>query len=124
MRLVCASLLLAAAALAAGGCGRPFDGPTVDAFIGRVVQNGKPVQVGEGASLHVFHEKGTSFGIPLQSDGTFKIGWMPIGKYSVMFKRATPKANGQPVQHSVPGGLTIQEGQTEYTIELGKGWKV
>jgi hypothetical protein len=25
--------------------------------------------------------------------------------------------------HSVPGGLTIEEGKTDYTIELGKAFK-
>jgi hypothetical protein len=33
-------------------------------------------------------------------------------------------ARGAPTNYSVPGGFTITEGQTEYTIELGKGFKL
>jgi hypothetical protein len=31
--------------------------------------------------------------------------------------------DGQTYMYSVPGGLTIEEGKTDYTIELGKAFK-
>jgi hypothetical protein len=120
-------VLVAMAALAVAGCGpsKPFDGPTVDAFKGRVVHNGQPVSfpAGDEVSLTLFHEKGQRFGIPLTADGSFTIGWMPIGKYSVMFNRGPKDSKGPPTKYNAPDGLTIEAGKTEYTIELGKGWK-
>src|SRR5262249_17982133 len=116
MRLVLRVALTAALASAVLGCSSdgPYDGPKVDAFTGRVTHNGKPVSCpqGEEVSLKVFHEKGQSFGIPLQPDGTFKIGWMLIGKYSVMLNRAPKNARGGPSMYGVPGGLTIEQGKT------------
>jgi len=126
MRLACRTVVLALAlAVVACSSSRPFPGPTVDAFTGRVTHNGQPVSFppGEDVSLTLFHEKGQSFGIPLQPDGSFKIGWMPIGKYTVLFNRAPRGGKGPPGKSNVPGGLTIEEGKTEYTIELGKDWK-
>ncbi len=107
------------------GCSKPFDGPTVKAFTGKVTHQGKPVSFAENEiSLKLFHEKGQSFGIPIQTDGSFKIGWMPIGKYSVMVERAPQSGQkGAGQKYSVPGGLAIEDGKTEYTIELGDGWK-
>jgi hypothetical protein len=120
-------VLLAGFGLASTGCGpsKPFDGPTVDAFVGRVTQDGKPVSFPESEQviLTVYHEKGQSFGIPLKPDGTFKIGWMPIGKYAVTLERESKGPRGAPSKQNVPGGLTIVEGQTEYTIDLGKARK-
>src|SRR6516165_2373173 len=118
MRLVFRVLLPAALGLALVGCAsKPFDGPTVDAFVGKVVQDGKPVSFpDEETTLKVIHEKGQSFGIPLKTDGSFKIGWMPIGKYSVMLTRPAKNVRGPPTMYNVPGGLTIEEGKTEYTI--------
>lgn len=103
---------------------KEFDGPTVDAFNGRLVQNGKPVSFpnGEKVLLELFHEKAQQFKIPIQSDGTFKIGWMPIGKYSATLLRDKPGAK-VPSRYTVSGGLQIVDGQTQYEIELGKGWK-
>src|SRR5262245_45644927 len=122
MRVWFPLLLLAGLAFAPAGCrSKPFDGPTVDAFTGRVTREGKPVKIGEGVSLKLFHETGQSFGIPLGPDGSFKIGWMPIGKYSVMMKREPQMGKGAPMVYNVPGGLAIEEAKTEYTIELGKG---
>ena len=68
----------------------------MDAFNGKLTHDGKPVSfpAGEDVSLKVFHEKGTSFGIPIKEDGTFKIGWMPIGKYSGMLNRSTAQQKG------------------------------
>lgn len=118
---------LALLALVVAGCApsKPFDGPTVDKFNGRVVSDGKPVSFDpeEHAQLKLFHEKGESFGIPLQPDGTFKIGWMPIGKYSVALIRNKidqGKKGGQ-VNQTVPGGLVIADGQTDHVVEIGKG---
>jgi hypothetical protein len=125
MRLVSRIVLAAALALAVAGCSRRFPGPTVGAFTGRVTYNGQPVSFPEGekASLKVFHEKGQSFGIPLKPDGSFRVGWMPVGKYSVLLNRDPKDGRGAPVRYNVPDGLTIKEGQTEYSIELGKARK-
>jgi hypothetical protein len=124
--------VLAAALGCLAGCGDPvakIDGPKVDAFTGSLVADGKPVSFGadETVSLKVFHEKGSSFGIPIKADGSFQIGWMPVGKYSATLMRDKPAADGKrgsaPNQYSVPGGFAIADGQTQYTIELGKGFK-
>jgi hypothetical protein len=127
MRVSLSAALVAVLGLADAGCNRkPFDGPTVDAFTGKLVQDGKPVSLPEGEQvlLQVFHEKGQSFGIPVQPDGSFKVGWMPIGKYSAILTRQSKAQKGSPLnRYTVPGGLTIQEGKTDYTIDLGKGWK-
>ncbi len=117
--------LLFALGLGVVGCrSKSFDGPTVDAFNGRVVHNGERVSFPEGeeVTLKLFHEKGQSFGIPLKADGSFKIGWMPIGKYGVMLNRNPKNGKGAPTRYTVPDGLTIADGKTDYTIELGKGW--
>jgi hypothetical protein len=110
-----------------GGCSKkPFDGPTVDAFNGKVTQDGKPVSFPEDqeVSLELVHHQSTqTFGIPLKPDGSFKIGWMPIGKYSVTLERVAKGSPGPARKQSVPGGLTIVDGQTEYTIDLGKSRK-
>jgi hypothetical protein len=120
-------LLAASLGLAAVGCGggKEFDGPTVDAFNGKLTSHGKPVSfpAGEEVTLKLFHETGQSFGIPIQSDGSFKIGWMPIGKYSATVIREPKAAKAGPNRHTVPGGLTVEDGKTEYTIDLGKNWK-
>jgi len=113
------------------GCGSNkkggYEGPTTDAFHGRVTHNGDPVKFAENeAQLNLFHEKGQQFGIPLKPDGSFEIGWMPIGKYAMMLERTsqTPVKKGpQKTMYSVPDGLTIEEGKTDYVIELGKGFK-
>jgi hypothetical protein len=110
------------------GCGRkkPFDGPTVDAFTGRLTQDGKPVTFADSKEvmLQVYHETGRPFGIPIEADGSFKIGWMPIGKYSATLMWGNKEGRGPPThRYNVPGGLTIEDGRTEYTIELGKAWK-
>ena len=126
MRRLCRAALISALGLVVAGCGqkKSFDGPTVDAFNGRLAQDGKPVTFPEGESvtLEVYHETGRKFGIPIKPDGTFKIGWMPIGKYSVMLMREKKEGRGAPAsRYNVPGGFVIEDGKTEYTIELGKG---
>jgi hypothetical protein len=114
------------------GCGEPvakFEGPTVKEFTGKLVHNGKPVsfQGDKSVTLKVFHEKGQSFGIPIKPDGSFQIGWMPTGKYSASLIREKSVAGGKasaPNMYGLPGdALIISDGQTEYTIELGKGYK-
>jgi hypothetical protein len=126
MRVRSGVTLILGLGLAVAGCGprKSFDGPTVNAFTGRITHLGKPVTLPENekVSLKVWHEKGESFGIPLQPDGSFQIGWMPIGKYSVQLIRQGEKDRA-PRPSTVPGGLTIEDGKTEYTIELGKAWK-
>jgi hypothetical protein len=128
MRVRCTVILLAALG-GAVGCSRakriPFDGPTVDAFTGRVTHDGKPVSFApeDNPSLKLFHEeRGISFGIPLEPNGTFKIGWMPIGKYFVLLFRGPRQSNGRQIGYGVPGGSSIVPGKTEYAIELGKEW--
>ena len=105
-----------------------YEGPTVDAFHGKVTHNGNPVKFAENEEvlLSLYHEKGQQFGIPLKADGTFEIGWMPTGKYAVMLERTaqTPENRGPPkTRYNVPDGLTIEEGKKDYVIELGKNFK-
>jgi hypothetical protein len=117
---------MVALAMLAAGCGRSFPGPTVDAFTGRVVADGKPVSLpaGENVQLKLIHEKtAQSFGIPLDAAGSFKIGWMPIGKFSAILIRTKENAKGGPNMYNVPGGFEIVDGKTDYEVELGKGWK-
>ena len=64
------------------------------------------------------------WGIPIQPDGTFKIGWMPIGAYSSMLQRQPKTAKGRGgALYNVPTEFKIVDGQTEYTIDLGKNFK-
>jgi hypothetical protein len=131
MRLVSRVVSLLVLGLGVIGCSsakNQFDGPMLDEFTGRLTAGGKPVSFpeGENVSLTLFHEKGKSLGIPIQSDGTWKItGWMPTGKFSVILNQP-PKGGpgrGPPGKYNVPGGLTIEEGKTDYTIDLGKDWQ-
>ena len=130
MRTINRLVLTFCLGLAVVGCGKDrggFEGPTVDAFHGKVTHNGKPVKFAatEEVQLKVFHDSGRQFGIPLAEDGTFQIGWMPIGKYAMMLERE-PKNPGKgptKTRHSVPGNLIIEEGKKDYVIELGKDFK-
>jgi hypothetical protein len=130
MRTINWLLLIFCLGLAVLGCGKDrggFEGPTVDAFVGKVTHNGNPVKFAEGeeVQLKVFHDSGRQFGIPLTVDGAFTIGWMPIGKYAMMLER-TPKNPGKgptKMRYSVPGNLIIEEGKKDYVIELGKEFK-
>jgi len=129
MRTINRVVLTFCLGLSVFGCGKPsgeFEGPKVDAFHGKVTHDGKPVKFGEGdeAQLSVFHETGRQFGIPLTADGTFEIGWMPIGKYSMMLERTSQNKKGaSKTRYSVPGNLVIENGKKDYVIELGKGFK-
>ena len=111
----------------------PYTGKTVDKFVGKVTHNGKPVSfpADQTVQMSLFHESGEQFGIPIKEDGTFDIGWMPVGKYSVMLerrqdaKKQDAKKQGPGIsRYDVPGGLTIEEDKTDYVIELGKGFKL
>src|SRR5688572_18649163 len=120
------ALGLGLAAVGCGGSGKEFAGPKIDKFTGRLVHNGKTVNFPEGEQVVVtlFHEKGESFGVPVKADGSWEIGWMPIGKYSALLKRDKPvAAKTAPSMYSIPGGLSVEGGKTEYTVELGKNWK-
>jgi hypothetical protein len=64
--------------------------------------------------------------VPIKPDGTFSIGWMPLGKMALRLERSPKdpaKRTGVAQRYDVPGGLTIEEGKTTgYTIEVGKDW--
>jgi len=111
------------------GCAPPksYTGKTVDKFVGKVTHNGEPVNfpADQQAIIKVYHESGKQWSIRLKEDGTFDIGWMPVGKYSVMLeRRQNAKQKGPGIsRYDVPGGLTIEEEKTDYVIELGKGFK-
>lgn len=119
--------------LAALGCGDKkgqeySGGPTVDKFAGKLVSDGKPVAFGpeEKVQLKLVSEKGESFNVPVKADGTFDIGWMPVSRYSATLIRENvdgAKKGSAAGGYHVPGGLTVKDGQTDYTVELGKGWK-
>ena len=80
MRTINRLVLTFCLGLAVFGCKNKrggYEGPTVDAFHGKVTQNGNPVKFAENEEvvLSLFHEKGQQFGVPLNADGTFEIGW-------------------------------------------------
>jgi hypothetical protein len=112
--------------LAAVGCSEPYKEPTIDNFDGRLVRKGEPASFPEGEEVRlqlVFHKNGERFGVPIKPDGTFDIGWMPIGSYSATLERRGGGSSGARSaperRHEVKGGFTVVEGQTEYEIELG-----
>lgn len=110
---------------------KTYPGKTVDKFVGALTYNGGPVNfpADQKAQLEVhLHESAYSLGIPIKEDGTFDIGWMPVGKYSVMLmwqpgdggKKRGPGLS----RYNLPeDSLTIEDGKTEYVIELGKDFK-
>lgn len=114
----------------AGGCGKSDkpSGPVVDSFTGSVVADGKPVSFppADQVEIMLFSDKGSQLRVPISPEGTFKLGWMPVGKHTASLTRMKSiegKKGGQ-TTHSIPGGLDIVEGKTEYTIELGKNFKL
>jgi|GEM_PF-2147649 len=124
------SCLLGLAAILPGCNSGPYKEPTVDAFTGRLLSGGSPVSFDPGDVVRLqlsFHKNGERFGIPIQPDGTFKIGWMPIGKYSATLEIEKPVVVGKKTppksQHPLPDGFEIVEGKTDYEIDLGKGFK-
>ena len=122
-------LLLALFLLLATGCQEvPFDGPTVDNFDGQLLSEGKPVSFSDGevVKMLLIH-KGSAerFLIPIKRDGSFDIGWMPIGEYLCSLNRKPAGAEPWQVEvksKPIPGGLQIEEGKTEYEIELGENF--
>ena len=124
--------------MASAGCGpravpnKYYKGPTVPAFSGQVVQDGKPVTFPEDeevliqCTLTEGEGIGKSFGVPIKPDGTFSIGWMPLGKMALRLEREPKdpaKRTSETQRYVIPGGLTIEEGKTTgYTIEMGKDW--
>ena len=130
MRTINRLVLTFCLGLAVFGCTNKrggYEGPTVDAFHGKVTHNGNPVKFAEKeAQLILYHESGQQFGIPLKADGTFEIGWMPIGKYAIMLERIAQnpaKKGPQKTRYNVPDSLTIEDGKKDYVIELGKDFK-
>lgn len=130
MRTINRIVLTFCLGLAVFGCGKntgEYEGPKVDAFHGKVTHNGEPVKFAENeeVQLSVFHESGRQFGIPLTADGTFEIGWMPIGKYAMMLERTAqnPKKGASKTRYSVPSSLVIEAGKKDYVIDLGKNFK-
>lgn len=127
MRCVSTVILSITLGLLAIGCGNrvTYDGPKVDSFSGRLVKEGKAVSFSseEKVQLKLVHDKAKSFTIPIGEDGSFKIGWMPIGKYSAILIRQKESEKGGPSMYNVPDGFEIVDGKTEYDVELGKAWK-
>src|SRR4029077_18110310 len=107
MRTINRLLVTFCLGLAVFGCTNKkggYEGPTVDAFHGKVTHNGNPVKFAENeAKLTLYHEQRQQFGIPLKPGGTFGGGWMPIGKYAIMLERIVPTPKGPPkTMYSVP----------------------
>jgi len=133
MRTINGLLLTLGLGLLVVGCtpGKSYKGKTVDKFVGKLTQNGEPVSFpgDQKAQLEVhLHESAYSLGIPIKEDGTFDIGWMPVGKYSAMLiwqpadrgKKRGPAMS----RYNLPeDSLTIEEGKTAYVVELGKDFK-
>lgn len=121
----------------AAGCGygpkKYYEGPTVSAFAGQLVQNGEPVTFAEDEEVRVEftviegENIGKTFGVPIKPDGTFSIGWMPLGKMSGRMEwqpKDPAKQTGTPRAYGIPGSLTTEAGKTTgYVVELGKGWR-
>ena len=129
MRTRCGLVVIIGVALGLAGCGDKEK--SIKTFTGQLTQDGKPVTFPEGqeTTLWVVHEGGRLSGeVPIKPDGSFSIGKMPVGKYQLVLERsgATPGGKGGPSRskYSVPGGLTLEEGKTEYTVELGKDFKL
>ena len=131
MQNVTRYLLVLALVLLSAGCRKreKFDGPTVDAFHGQLLSDGKPVSFSadEVVKINLIHKDSAErFGIPIKADGSFEIGWMPIGDYmcSLERKKGGSERQGQFESTSKPisGGLRIEEGKTEYEIELGENF--
>lgn len=129
MRSAIGSLLLSLVFLALLGCEPPkvkeFDGPTVDKFVGKLVHEGKEVKFPEDEVVTLqlmFLKNHQVFGIPIKGDGSFGIGWMPIGKYAAILERR--KDGGmRPDKQTVSSDFRIEKGKTDYVIDLGSNWK-
>jgi hypothetical protein len=129
MRTRCGLVVIIGVALGLAGCGDSEK--SIKTFTGQLTQDGKPVTFpqGQDTTLLVVHEGGRLSGeVPIKPDGSFSIGKMPVGKYHLVLERsgATPGGKGgrSRSKYTVPGGLTLEEGKTEYTVELGKDFKL
>jgi hypothetical protein len=112
------------------GCGGPYKEPTIDEFDGKLTHKGQPVKFSSDDKVVlrlVFHKNGERFGIPINPDGTFDIGWMPIGDYSAILERSSTKQagvrSGEVESFNIENGLTIAEGETQYAVELGDDFR-
>jgi hypothetical protein len=127
MRLLPCALFLAVLVLSATGCGKDkeFDGPVVDKFVGKVTKDGKPFSVpgSDELIIEAKHESHQTFGIPIKPDGTFEITWMPLGNYILFAEYHKAGQKGRSNKATIPGGLQVMQGKTDYVIELGKNWK-
>jgi hypothetical protein len=131
MRTICWLVVIIGVALGLAGCGDNDKQKYIKTFTGQLTQDGKPVTFPEGqdTSLLVVHEGGRfSVEVPIKPDGSFNIGKMPVGKYGLDLERSGAAAGGKGgpsrSKYRVPGGLTLEEGKTEYTVELGKDFKL
>lgn len=136
-------LVVLGAALLSWGCERQaYKGPKINAFKGRLTQKGEPVSFPEDEKVVLrlmFQQNGQAYGVPIHSDGAFEIGWMPIGKYTPILVRTKnapkesqpsdtgrrgPRKRGGPMKmYTLPSEFVIEEGKTEYTIDVGPDWK-
>jgi hypothetical protein len=138
MRVPFSLILMVGSVGLAVGCGygpKPYyEGPKVSSFSGRVVQDGKPVTFPDSEEVRVVFtviegdSMGKNFGVAIKPDGSFSIGWMPIGKMAMRLERepkdVSKSVGGGLSRYSIPGTLITEEGKTAgYTIELGKSWK-
>lgn len=125
MRVRFCALLMAMIAASVFGCNsREYSGPTVEKFTGTITANGKQITVkpGEHLTIQMRHESGQTFGIPIKEDGTFEIGWMPLGHYDLITEKYKDGQRGGPSKVGV-GPFQVTNDRTEYTIDLGKRWK-
>ena len=112
------------------GCDPPkvkeYDGPIIDKFVGSVVHDGKPVKFTDDEIVSVQLLASTPrrlWTIPVKSDGTFEITWMPIGKFFAILERKDKSNPMSRNKFSISDDFRIEDGKTEYVIELGPNWK-
>jgi hypothetical protein len=138
MRVLVGFILVSGLLWATAGCGfgpKPYyDGAKIEAFSGQVVQDGKPVTFSEDEEVVIKFivaegdDAGKRFGVGIKPDGSFGIGWMPLGKMQMIMERSAKdparRSPGPPNMYTIPGTLTTEKGKTSgYEIELGKAWK-
>lgn len=112
--------------IAIAGCGGPYKEPTIEKFDGQLTHEGQPISFADGEKVLLrltLHKNGERFGVPISPAGTFDIGWMPIGEYSATLERGGSASGFGVDLYNIDEGLTIAEGQTKYTVELGEKFK-